>query len=475
MTEILKRNKALSVNPLKSSQPVGAALAFMGLSRAIPILHGSQGCTAFAKVFFVRHFREPIPMQTTAMDQVSAIMGADENVIEALNTVCEKTGADVIGLLSTGLSEIQGADIDRLVKDFRKCYPQHQSVSVVPVNTPDFSGCLETGYAMAVKAMIEVLVPDKKVDMRPSEPGHSRVNVLPSSMLTPGDLEAIKEIIEAFGLHPVVIPDLSESLDGHLDSNDFSPTSTGGTKVSDFAHSSEALATLVVGASLNEAAKILSKRSGVPSIYFTHLMDLQAVDGLVNTLHEISGKPVPAKLERQRAQLQDAMLDTHFSLGQARIAIAADPDLLFGFSKLARAMGAEVVTAVTPMYSDILGKMPVKTLKIGDLQDLQDMARVSQPELIIGNSHAADTAQRLAVPLLRAGFPLYDLIGGHQRTWIGYRGIRQALFDMANLLDRQRHHHRIKPYVSVYAQKSKSLEVSNHELATPSAVSEQRA
>jgi hypothetical protein len=56
------------------------------------MLHGSQGCTAFGKVFFVRHFREPIPLQTTAMDQVSTIMSADENVIEGLRVICEKNG-----------------------------------------------------------------------------------------------------------------------------------------------------------------------------------------------------------------------------------------------------------------------------------------------------------------------------------------------------------------------------------------------
>ena len=68
MAELLKRKKALSVSPLKASQTVGAALAFLGFFRSMPIMHGSQGCTAFAKVFFVRHFREPVPLQTTAMD-----------------------------------------------------------------------------------------------------------------------------------------------------------------------------------------------------------------------------------------------------------------------------------------------------------------------------------------------------------------------------------------------------------------------
>ena len=52
--------------------------------------------------------------------------------------------------------------------------------------------------------------------------------------------------------------------------------------------------------------------------------------------------------ERHRKQLQDAMLDTHFMIGQARVAIAADPDMLLGFERLLTTMGAEVVAAVVP-------------------------------------------------------------------------------------------------------------------------------
>ena len=97
MAKIVKRKKALSVSPLKASSTIGAALAFLGFRRSIPMLHGSQGCTAFGKVFFVRHFREPIPLQSTAMDQVSAVMGADDNVVEGLKTICEKNKPDLIG------------------------------------------------------------------------------------------------------------------------------------------------------------------------------------------------------------------------------------------------------------------------------------------------------------------------------------------------------------------------------------------
>ena len=471
MAKLLRRKKALSVSPLKASEPVGAALAFMGLNRAIPLLHGSQGCTAFAKVFFVRHFREPIPMQTTAMDQVSAVMGADDNVIEALRTVCEKAQPEVIGLLSTGLSEAQGADIVRLVKTFRVAYPQCDAVNIVPVNTPDFTGCLETGYAKALKSMIDTLVPQIETSEDLSKSQAVQLNVLAGAMLTPGDVEEIKAIVDAFGMHAEVIPDLGDSFDGHLDEQDFSPTTSGGAQVSAFAKLHRARATLVLGSSLDEAADLLRRRTGVPDCRFPHLLSLSAVDSLVVALQEISGRPVPPRLERQRSQLQDAMLDTHFALGQARVAVAENPDLLLAFSELLASMGAEVVAAVATVPADQLLRIPAQAVKIGDLQDLERMAMTERAELLIGNSHTAATAQRLGVPLLRAGFPQYDLFGGYQRTWIGYRGIRQALFDMANLLQSQ-NRHEVKPYRSRYAQRPPAKErneVSNNGIATSSA------
>ena len=140
MAEIKKRAKPLSVNPLKTSSTTGAALAFLGIDRAIPMLHGSQGCTAFAKVFFVRHFREPIPLQTTAMDQASTVLGADDNVVQGLETLCRKQRPALIGLPTTGLSETQGADVRRNVREFRAKFPEHDGVVVVPVDTPDYVG-----------------------------------------------------------------------------------------------------------------------------------------------------------------------------------------------------------------------------------------------------------------------------------------------------------------------------------------------
>jgi nitrogenase molybdenum-iron protein NifN len=434
MPEIVKRNKALSVSPLKASATIGAALAFLGLRRAIPMLHGSQGCTAFGKVFFVRHFREPIPLQTTAMDQVSAVMGADGNVVEGLRALCEKNAPDLVGVPTTGLAETQGADVRMAVRQFRAKYPQFDAIPVVPVSTPDFTGCLESGFALAVKAMLDELVP--AADQAGTRPGRRprQVNVLAGSHLTPGDLEHLKDLIELFGLRPVVVPDLSDALDGHLAEQEFSPLTVGGALVSELATLGDAVATVVVGSSLHAAADLLRERTGVPDLRLPHLMGLDAVDRLVAELARIAERPVPDKLERQRAQLQDAMLDTHFMLGLSRLAVAADPDLLLGFSELLAGMGAETVAAVAPANAPSLKAVRAERVKIGDLEDLEAAAREHGAEVLIGNSHALHTAQRLNVPLLRAGFPLYDQLGGYQRTWIGYPGTRQTLFELANIL-----------------------------------------
>jgi nitrogenase molybdenum-iron protein NifN len=444
MAEIIHSKKALAVNPLKVSQPIGASLAFLGLNRCLPLMHGSQGCTAFGKVFFVRHFREPIPLQTTAMDQVSTIMGADENIIEALRTLSDKSKPDIIGLVTTGLSETQGTDIRRAVRDFRTAHPEFAHVAVVPVNTPDYVGCLESGYALAIESLIETLVPESQSAGKRAR----QVNVLASAMLTPGDIEAIRDWIEAFGLRAIVVPDIGDSLDGHLTESEYSALTIGGTPRTEIEIMGESAATLVIGPSLHKAAEILKTRTAVPDYHFAGLMGLDDCDAFTQALADISGKPVPEKIERHRAQLQDAMVDSHFMIGFARIALAADPDLLGMQARFLTGMGAEIVSAVSPVKAESLAALPIAKVIIGDLEDMEKQARLAGAQLVLSNSHAVETAQRLGLPLLRAGFPQYDYVGGYARTWVGYRGTRQALFDLANLMQRQ--HHELEPYRSIY-------------------------
>ncbi|GAB3372469.1 nitrogenase component 1 family protein [Azotobacter armeniacus] len=433
MARIVQTNKPLSVNPLRVSQPMGAALAFLGLARSLPLEHGAQGCTAFSKVFFSRHFREPIPLQTTALDMVSTVLGGDERLQEGLATVIDEHRPEVVGLVTTGLVEMQGADIRRVLRSFQasRC----ESASIVAVNTPDTLGGLESGYALAVEAIIDALVPDAVV---PVAQRARQVNLLASSMLTPADIEAIREWIESFGLQAVILPDLADSLDGHLTPQGYTTLTSGGTSRQAIAAMGHSALTLVVGDSLGPAADLLQARTGVPDLRLPGLTALADCDAFIQALADVSGRPVPARILRQREQLLDALVDSYVPVGDARIAIGADADQLIALGRFLDDIGARLVAAVSPCRSTALQALNVEEAVVGDFEDLEERALEAAAQLLIGNSHALQSAERLGIPLLRAGFPQYDHYGAAARLWVGYRGARQLLFELANLFTGQR-------------------------------------
>ncbi|MBF0425661.1 MAG: nitrogenase iron-molybdenum cofactor biosynthesis protein NifN [Magnetococcales bacterium] len=449
MARIIKRNKALSVNPVKSSQPLGAILAFQGVSGAIPLLHGSQGCTAFAKVFFVRHFNEPIPLQTTAMDQISTVQGGDGNVEQAILHLAKDRRVRAIGLLTTGLTEVQGVDIHRVVADLRKGHSELARLRVVAVNTPDFTGCLESGHAAAVTAMIRDWVPASPAPRR-VESETPRLNILPGAHLTPGDLDLLKAMVAVFGMEATVIPDLATALDGHLGAERHAPVAVGGVDPEDFARLHQAKATLVIGHAQESAAALLRERTGVSNFHLPGLMGLAATDQLVMFLHAVSGRPVPISLERQRGRLLDAMLDTHFYLNNRDAALAGDPDWLLGWGALLGEVGVHAQAVVASVGTSQLAESRFETVKIGDLEDLEERVAAEPPQWFIGNSHLVDLAGRHGASVIRSGYPLFDWLGGQALCRIGYEGARQTLFEMANAAVHAGQHRR-QPYRSRYA------------------------
>ena len=114
MARVIESKKACAVNPLKMSQPLGASYAFMGLESCMPVMHGSQGCTSFGLVLLVRHFKEAIPLQTTAMNEVTTILGGYDNIEKALLNIRSRAKPAIIAICSTGPDRNQGRRRRRL-------------------------------------------------------------------------------------------------------------------------------------------------------------------------------------------------------------------------------------------------------------------------------------------------------------------------------------------------------------------------
>lgn len=426
MARVIVSHKHCTVNPLKMSQPLGASLAFMGVDRTMPLLHGSQGCTSFGLVLFVRHFREAIPLQTTALSEVATVLGGFDNLEQALVNIASRTKPALIGICSTGISEIKGDDVNGFIKLIRAGHPELDSIALVDVSTPDFEGAFQDGWASAVTRIVEELVEVPLLEVRPSR----SVNVLPGCHMTPGDIDELRDIFESFSLEPVFLPDLSGSLDGHIP-DEFTPTTLGGISVDRIRKLGSACWTVAIGEQMRGAAITLEHRTGVPYKLFDRLTGLAVNDELMGFLASISGVPVPGKFRRQRSQLIDAMLDGHFHFGGKRVAVAAEPDLLATMVHWLHEMGCEIQAAVTTTQSPLLENIPVEEVLLGDLEDLEE--RASGADLLVTHSHGRQASERLSIPLYRIGLPVFDRLGaGHQVT-VGYRGTRDLIFDVGNL------------------------------------------
>jgi len=431
MASVVELKKACAVNPLKMSQPLGASFAFLGLDACMPVMHGSQGCTSFGLVLLVRHFKEAIPLQTTAMNEVTSILGGYDNIEAALLNIRKRAAPKVIAICSTGLTETKGDDVDGYIVTVRKRKPELNDTEIIYASTPDYVGGFEDGYRAAVTAIVKTLVKPLPVKTK-------QVTLLPGSHLAPADIDELREIIEAFGLTPIVLPDISGSLDGHI-APDWRGTTLGGTTLEQIRAAGASALTLGVGEQTREAAEALHSIAGTPLEIFDRLTGLEVNDRFLQRLAKLSGQPVPAKYRRQRSQLLDAMLDGHFYTGGIKVAIAAEPDLLLAVGSLLQEMGAELRCCISTTKSASHALLAAQTVILGDLEDFELGA--ADCDLLVTHSHGRQAAERLNKPLLRIGFPVFDRVGNAHRCQVGYRGTMAMIYEIANLMIEQIGHH----------------------------------
>jgi len=418
------REKPLDINPIRLSQPMGAALAFLGVDRCMPLMHGGMGCTSFTKVYLTRHFCEPIAIQTTAVTDVTAVLdGGDSSIVEAVQNITKKVTPSLIGLHSTGMTETKGDDIRGASKQVN--FP------IVYVHTADYEGGLESGWGKTVKAMIEQLVEER------SETRADKVVLLPHVSMQPIEVEKLKDFIASFGLQVVALPDLSTSLDGHLGEKQ-SALSSGGITVEEIFSLADAGAVISVGGSMRlSAAALLKKNPAMRHIHLEHVQGLVATDALVEQLMAYTGVEQPsASLVRWRKRLQDVMLDSHFSLGQTRVMVTGEPDFLVGACQALSEAGARIGLALSTVDAPQLASIDAARVMVGDLEDAEKLQ--SEYDLIIGSFHAEALAHRFGKALVLRGFPCWEVVGNQLKNDLLYEGGAYFLCEAANAAEAMR-------------------------------------
>ena len=116
---------------------------------AIRSYYGSQGCASYTKVFYTRHFNEPIAIYNTSVSDITAVLdGGDYSILLSIENITKKNKfvPELIGLHTTGLTETKGDDV--------RGVGTHIEIPYCYVNTPDYEGGMESGWALTCKAVI---------------------------------------------------------------------------------------------------------------------------------------------------------------------------------------------------------------------------------------------------------------------------------------------------------------------------------
>ena len=420
-------NKPLQINPIKLSQPMGALLCFLGIKNCMPLMHGAQGCASFSKVFFTRHFSDPIAVQTTAVNDITAVIdGGDYSISEAIKNITIKVKPDLVGLFTTGMTETKGDDI----KGASYLLRDRQLISYV--HTPDFEGGLESGFAKSIEAMIEQLVePKDNIDSQ-------KALLIPNANLTPIEVEKIKEQVSLFGFECFALPDLSDSLDGHLGEKQ-GALSSGGISVEDIKALGDSMVVITVGVSVKKVGeKFLEKNEKTTHLHFDTLSGLLKADKFYKELMELKNISKPdSKIIRWRKRVQDALLDTHFAIGGTKVVIALEADEALSVATTIIEAGADVRTIVIPTKTNILDSLESTNIIVGDFEDVENA--LENADLLITNFHGERIARKHKKALLMRGFPNYEIVGNQLINNTLYEGSCYLLFEIANIMNEYNH------------------------------------
>lgn len=417
-TPVRNEERTGTIDALKNAPSLGAALALQGVDRAIPVLHAAQGCTFLGKVLGLRHYNDPIALGTTKLFTEDVVMGSDEAAGRTLRTLNLASHPDVIALVSGGLAEVKGEDVDALVRTLDR----ELEACVLSVHAPDYVGGIEEGYLAAVRSLLTLAE-----DPAPSaKPDPWRVTVLAGPHLSPADVRELSDIVKSFGLESVIVPDLS-ALDGSRQG--LSALAAGGVTLSQLRALATSKHTIVIGGSLEPAARDLRERFETPYTVIDSATGLAGTDHLLTTLTLLSGTPAPPRLERDRLVLVDAMRDAHLRLSGKRIALALEPDHAVGIAAILDEMAARPVCAVVPTSAPVTRRILAEEVVVGDFASVP-----ADIDLLVAGSHGQRTARVLGVPLFETGFPRFEVFGASRQLTVGYRGATAVVDAIANLL-----------------------------------------
>ncbi len=427
--------RTVTINPPKMCQPMGAILAYMGVHRCVPLVHGSQGCSTYPRYNIARHFRESAEVAVSSLAEDAAVYGGAKNLTEAIKNVKSRLNPALIGICTTCMSETIGDDVKLISK---KAIAPDDTMRIIPASTPSYVGTHLTGYDNAMRALVETLAVKGK-----GEP-NNKINII-TGIINPGDIREIKNMLRIMNVNYIFLSDISETLDTPIMPGGHKPLlPDGGTEPSDIIDSANSLGTIAICRTAGSAATYLQNKFKVPAVLAEVPIGVANTDKFVQNISMLSNAAIPDEIKKDRGRLIDSMVDVHHYMYGRKVAIFGDPDLVSAIVRFCAEAGMNPTVAMTAtkhkdFAPDIKAvnseyKTDTQILEGTDLYEFHEAVKAQGAELILGNSKGKDVADDEGVPLVRFGFPVYDRVGVYRYSILGYNGSIYLLDQMTNAI-----------------------------------------
>jgi len=439
-TREIKERAALTVNPAKTCQPIGAMYAALGIHGCLPHSHGSQGCCAYHRSTLTRHYKEPVMAATSSFTEGASVFGGQANLIQAIDNIFTVYNPDIIAVHTTCLSETIGDDIPQIISKAEEEGKIPKGKKVIHANTPSYVGSHVTGFSNMTKAMVDYFA---------QSTGNTKdqINIIPG-WVEPSDMEEIKRLAGIMGIRTVMFPDTSGILNGPQTGR-FHMYPRGGVTIEGLKSTGDSMGTIALGQTASSAAAhALDTRYKVPFDLLDLPIGLLATDRFVDALRRMTGASVPESIEIERGQLLDIITDMHQYFYNKKVGLVGDPDQLISLSEFLVSIDMWPVHIVTgspgkafeKKIGEITSGSPYKVnvRAAGDMFMFHQWIKNDPVDLIIGNTYVKYIARDEDIPFVRHGFPILDRIGHSYFPTVGYKGGMRLLEKILNaLMDRQ--------------------------------------
>lgn len=441
-TKEIGEREALTVNPAKTCQPIGAMYAALGIHGCIPHSHGSQGCCSYHRSALTRHYKEPVMAGTSSFTEGSSVFGGQANLLQALENLFCIYDPQVVAIHSTCLSETIGDDLPQIISKAIDEGKVPKGKVVLYANTPSYVGSHVTGYSTMVKNMAGQLA--KNTGNR-----NTTVNIA-CGWVEPSDMREIKRLAALLGARIILFPDTSDVLDTPQDGA-FHFYPAGGVTIEQLALTGDSAHTLALGHfTADEAARELDIKCRVPFTSLDIPIGLSATDRFMMALAEKSGLPIPDNVAVERGRAVDIITDMEQYFAGKRVALWGDPDILIPLTEFLVEINMQPVYIVsgTPgkyfekrileIAGDAVPGLKVKNGPQADMFLMNQWIKNESVDLLIGNTYGKYIARDEDIPFMRMGFPIYDRVGHSYFPQVGYVGCMRILTKMLDcFLDRK--------------------------------------